>query len=371
MGQLAYKLPAFVAFLQLASLKPADRIVMMPKDTYLKSIYSYPDQFKQAWEESRKLEIPEEYSQISDAIISGMGASIFGGLALKSIFANEKLLIPINLVSDYNLPDYADEKTLLVATSYSGNTEETLSTFNQGLSKGCKVISITSGGKLQNVSEKNKVPAYIFKPKYNPSGVPRTGMGYTLGATLGIFSKLGFLDFNQQNAKETYLYMKNFINVIQKDEKMPSQVSQKIMGRIPIFVSAEHLTTGAHIWRNFLNETSKHVGFTYEIPNMNHHFLDGLSFPHQLKDDFIFVYVMSRHYSKEIQDRFEITRKITKKAGILDVSITLGGHGKFNELLELIIIGSVVSFNIAGFHKADPSTNEMVDFLKSELNKRR
>lgn len=343
----------------------------MSKDSYLDSIYAYPEQFKQAWDEASKLDIPEDYSEVGDAIVSGMGASIFGGLATNSVFSKDKLMLPLTLLSDYDLPQYADEKTLLITTSYSGNTEETLSTFDQGQERGCKTISITSGGKLQTKSDKKNVPNYVFKPKNNPSGAPRTAVGYTIGATLAVFAKLGFLDFTNDDAKDTYNYMKNFVKVIQKDQKMPSQLSQKILGRIPIFVSAEHLTAGTHIWRNFLNETSKHVGFTYEIPNMNHHFLDGLLHPRQLKDDFIFVYVMSKHYSSDIKKRFEITREITKKAGMLDVSITLGGHGRLNELLELIVIGSVISYNIAGFHKADPTTNEMVDYLKSELNKRR
>jgi glucose/mannose-6-phosphate isomerase len=343
----------------------------MSKDSYLKSIYSYPEQFKQAWDESTRLNIPEDYSEVGDAIISGMGASIFGGLALQSVFSKDKLHLPLSLLSDYNLPEYADEKTLLVTTSYSGNTEETLSTFEQGADKGCKMISITSGGKLRIEADKLKIPNYIFNPKNNPSGAPRTAVGYTIGATLGVFSKLGFLDFSNDDAKQTYNYMRNFVNVIQRDEKMPAQVAQKILGRIPIFVSAEHLTAGTHIWRNFLNETSKHVGFTYEIPNMNHHFLDGLFFPRQLKDDFIFIFVMSKHYSEDIKKRFEITREITKKAGMLDVAITLGGHGKLNELLELIVIGSLISFNISSYHKADPSTNEMVDYLKASLAKRK
>lgn len=290
---------------------------------------------------------------------------------MQSVFSTDKLLLPLTLISDYNLPEYADEKTLLITTSYSGNTEEILSTFKQGSEKGCKIVSITSGGKLKAQAEKKDFPVYAFNPKNNPSGAPRTAVGYTIGATLAVFSKLGLLNFSNQEAKETYQYMKNFVKVIQKDQRMPSQLSQKILGRIPIFVSAEHLTAGTHIWRNFLNETSKHVGFTYEIPNMNHHFLDGLLHPRQLKDDFIFVYVMSKHYSADIRSRFEITRELTKKAGMLDVSITLGGNGRLNELLELITIGSVISYNIAGFHKADPTTNEMVDYLKSQLAKRR
>lgn len=343
----------------------------MTRDAYLKSIYSYPEQFRQAWEESQKINFPDDFSEVGDAVVSGMGASIFGGLALQSVFAKDSLMLPLTLLSEYNLPEYADERTLLLTTSYSGNTEETLSVYEQGVNKGCRVVSIASGGKLKELSDKNGTPIYNFKPKYNPSGAPRTAVGYTIGATLGIFSKLKLLDFTEEEAKQVYVYMKNFVNVIQKDQKMPPQVSQKLLGRIPIFVSGEHLTAGTHIWRNFMNETSKHVGFTYDIPNMNHHFLDGLSFPPQIKDDFIFVYVMSKHYSADIRHRMEITRELTKRAGMLDISITLGGHSRFSELFELIIIGSIISFNIAAYHKVNPSTNEMVDYLKTALKKRR
>lgn len=343
----------------------------MPQDTYLKSIYSYPAQFKQAWDESTSIQIPSEYNEINDVIISGMGGSIFGGLAVKSVFANESdgLLAPVSLVTGYDLPEYADEKTLVIATSYSGNTEETLSVFEQAVEKGCKVIVITTGGMLEKKANEYDLPAYIFDPKFNYAEAPRTGLGYVIGATFGVLSKLDLLVFSDSESKKTFRYMSNFINMMKDEDRLPVQVAQKILGRIPIFVSAEHLSAGAHIWRNFLNETSKHIGFVSEIPDMNHHFLDGVLFPKQTKDNFLFVYINSNHYHARINKRFKISREITKKAGLLDISVTLGGNGKLNELFELIIIGSLVSFNLSRIHGANPATNEMVDYLKTSLDK--
>lgn len=336
---------------------------------YLESIYSYPKQFKEAWEKSLKIEFPFEYGNISDVIIAGMGGSAFGGFLLKSVFSDEKVLVPVEVVNQYELPGYADERTLVLVTSYSGNTEETLSIIKQAKVRGCKIAVITSGGKLKNLLSSENYPGYIFSSSLNPSGAPRTSIGYLLGATLGVLSNLKLLNFTNKEALETIKYIENFTKYLAKDNKLVVQMTQKIYGTAPIFVTAEHLTASAHIWRNFFNETSKNIGFLYEIPEMNHHFLDSLSYPAEIKPNLSFIFIKSELYNERNKKRMEITRQVIKKSGFNDISITLSSNSKINQAWELIIIGSLVSYHMAKIHGANPSSNEFVDYLKEQLSK--
>ncbi len=337
---------------------------------YLESIFSFHKQFQTAFKDVQNIELSDnrnDYDEIRDIVVAGMGGSAFGGRVIRSAFLDDKLSAPLDIAHRYELPNYADEKTLVICTSYSGNTEETVAIYKEAKSRGCPIICVSSDGKLAELSKIDNVPCYIFNPKDNPSKAPRTALGYNIGAVIGILSKLDLLDFSQKDADETYKYMESFIKLIEDDDRMPRQVAQKFLGRIPVFVSAEHLISASHIWRNFLNETSKHVGFVQEIPEMNHHFLDGLLYPKKNKDDLLFIYINSSLYSKQNKKRMKATRDVTRKYGISDISISLGANDKFNEIWELLIIGCTAAFHLAKIHGVNPSSNEMVDLLKSKL----
>ncbi|PIR42646.1 hypothetical protein CO058_03095 [candidate division WWE3 bacterium CG_4_9_14_0_2_um_filter_35_11] len=333
---------------------------------YLKSIGYYHSQFKESWNGSNRIKMPKNFQGVSEVIIAGMGGSSFGVRVVTSAFSDE-LVLPIHLVEGYDLPEYADETTLVLVTSYSGNTEETVSILEQARVKGCKIFAITSGGKLKNAVDSGNIPGYIFDTNYNPSGSPRTGIGYIVGSTLGVLTSLKFLEFSQQKAMRTASFIKHFTELLSRSSDMIFKISSKIDGYSPIFIASEHLVSASYVIRNFMNETSKNIGFTYDIPSMNHHFLDGLDFPNDINKKYIFVYLISSLYNERNKKRFEIMRGITKEKGINDIAITLGAKDKLDEIWEAIIIGSLVSYNLAVAHKVDPRTNEMVDLLKREL----
>lgn len=342
----------------------------MSKKAYLESLMNIDKQFIEAFHYCYNSKIPDGFKDVSDVIIAGMGGSIFGGLTVKEGYSSEKLFLPITLISDYNLPEYADEKTLVICTSYSGNTEETLSIFEEASSRGCRIYGLTSGGKLAEYirEEDDRTFGYIFSNKYNPSSVPRVGMGYTIGGTIGILANLGLLDVKISEIEDLATYINLFVNKIASEEVLISQISLKIFDKVPIIIGAEHTNAATHIWRNFYNETAKSLAFNLSIPDMNHHFLDGLSYPSKLKDTHVFVFTNSTLYNERIKKRIDITRSIVKRADIDEFSITLHGKTRIKEIFELIIIGSFISLNIAEQNGENPSSNEKVDQLKLALD---
>ena len=340
-------------------------------DDYLVSIKSFHKQFLTAYKGAYHTMVSTKHNLMnaSDIVIAGMGGSSFGGRILLSAFGDNNLIVPVRLATGYSLPAYADEKTLVVITSYSGNTEEEFEIFKEARSRGCKIVCISSGGKLSKIVTEGKIPGYIFDTKHGSAHVPRTGIGYIAGSTLGMLSALGYINFTQKEAEGLYNHIDNFVKMVSKDDRTPTMLTQKFIDKMPVFIAAEHLYYGAHIWRNFLNETAKSMGFVQQIPYMNHHFLDGLEHPHDIKERMVFVFIKSKLYYPRNIKRMEITRDIIKKRGMMDISLSLSGTNKLYELWEVIVMGCLVSYNLAKIYGADPSTNEMVDYLKESLDR--
>ncbi|OGC51463.1 hypothetical protein A2982_02765 [candidate division WWE3 bacterium RIFCSPLOWO2_01_FULL_39_13] len=339
----------------------------MAEDTYLRSIFSFHKQLWQSYTESKQIKLPGEYSGVSNIVIAGMGGSIFGGLILKGAFSSE-LKKPLALISDYLLPAFADENTLFIVSSCSGNTEETLGALKEARGRRCKIVAISSGGKLGDYIKDNQIPGYIYDPEYNfDSKVPRTGIGYTAGSVLGIFSKLGLIEFSGTDIKALAEDISSYVEFLKHDLAKASSLSSKFIGKIPVFISSEHTNCAGHIFRNFFNETSKNLAFNLQIPDMNHHFLDGLKYPADASSNFVFVFLESNLYHPRNKKRFEITKSVIQRSGYAEAVIKTSGKNKMLDIWEIIILGCVVSYQLALSHKVDPATNEMVNYLKSEL----
>ncbi len=335
-------------------------------DLYLEAIKSYSKQFKQTFFEVTQKGIPN-YENISDIVIAGMGGSIFGGKFVDRVFGTDKLLIPLKVLSNYELPAYADENTLVIVTSFSGNTEEALSVYYEAQRIGCSLFVITGGGTLAKEVKSGRVAGYIFEKRHGSEHTPRTGIGYQIGAILGLLSDLDLLLFSEKEALDLVDYIQSFTDATLKNTRTTNNISQKLIQKIPVFISADHLYTGAYIWRNFMNETAKHVGFSIEIPDLNHHLLDGLLFPKNLQNNLIFILLQSDLYHPRIQKRFKITRDILNKQKYLNISLTMSGKSREKDVWETIVLGSMISYNLARIYGVNPSTNEMVDYLKQQL----
>ena len=342
---------------------------MQSAQDYLKTINSFDLQFSHAFNDIFAMDIDAELGNVNDVIVSGMGGSDFGGRTALGVFGDDKLLVPLRVLNDYELPAYADEKTLVILSSNSGSTEEVLFIEKQAIERGCKIFGITTGKDLGASIQAKKFAGYIYDPIYNYSASPRTSIGYSVGATIGLLSKLKLLNFTKEEADQTAAYMKSFTQQLEADDSMQKKLSEMLVDGIPVIISADHLRSATFIWRNFMNETAKHTGFVMEIPNLNHHFLEGFAYPKTQKDSFLLIYVNSPLFNDRVKTRFNVTRGVTQKFEIPDFLIETKGTNKFNDFWEIVIIGGLVSYNLSQIHGVNPATNELVDFLKQSLGK--
>lgn len=317
-------------------------------------------QCEAAWNESTSLVLPK-IENITNIVFCGMGASIYGALVLKSVMGRN-LPYPIELVSDYYLPDYVGKNTLVVLTSYSGTTEEVLSCAEDAKAKEAQMVVITKGGPLAEFAKDNNVPAYIFNPALNPNNVPRLGTGYTVLGMIGLLNKIGVIDIEEKEISDALVRMYDKIEDIKQQALQDHEI---FMNKIPIIFAAEHLSGNALILRNQFNETSKTFSSFFLLPDLNHHLMEGLQFPENAPLHILII--NSSDYSDKIRKRIALTEQVVTKNNYPVHEFVTSGQTVYDDVLEVLLYGSFLSLYIGLAHKQNAGANPWVDWFKNEL----
>jgi len=334
------------------------------------SIENLSKQCSHAWEECKSIEVPESYKNINKMVMTGMGGSGLGARVIESIFGLE-LKIPLIRINDYDLPDWVDEKTLVICSSYSGNTEEAVSTAKQAKTKKAKWMAIYAGGKLMEMAQKNKIPFYKIDPIYNPSNQPRMAIGYSIIGQLALVSKTGIISISEQDIDNITLAMKKVIeenNIKVSSEQNPAKkMAKKMFQKEIIIVPARHLKGAIHTFKNQMNENAKNLSHRHDIPELNHHLMEGLKFPKNNKQDLVFLFINSSLYPQRINQRFQITKDVVQKNNIKTLSWQATAKTKLSQTFEFIQFGAFVNFYLTMLYGIDPAPIPWVDYFKTKL----
>lgn len=333
-----------------------------------KNVYASVDelakQCRQAWKESQKVNFPKEYKNVQNIILCGMGGSAYAAYFIKALFSNS-LPVSFELVNSDIPPAYVQKNTLVMLSSYSGSTEETISCGHLSLERKAKITAVTTNGsKLAELVKTNNIPAYTFNPLFNPAGQPRLGQGYMITGHIGILAKIGLItlssdavgnaiDFLEKNSKSIELIAKN--------------TARKFVEKIPVIVSSAHLAGNAHALRNQFNETAKNFSAYSLIPELNHHLMEGLLHPKERILRFLFL--RSSLYKPTIQKRFDLTREVIAKNDIETIEIEVLGDTAFAQILYALSFGGYLTFYLAIIYNQDPSVIPWVDYFKNKLAK--
>jgi glucose/mannose-6-phosphate isomerase len=356
-----------------ASLLDNKKIIKdLDKSNCLESITLLSKQCDFAWEEVKKMNFPSEYRNVSSIVFTGMGGSAYGARIIKSLFS-DSIKIPVDIVNDYHLPGFAGSDTLVVAASYSGGTEETLSCAKEALERGCKTIGISSGGNLEEMLKKAGNPVFVFDTEYNPSNQPRLGQGYMQMGQLAMLNKLGFLNIKEEEIKEVISLLISGNNEFNADILYEKNIAKKnayiFKDKIVNLIAAEFLEGAVHSIRNPLHETGKHFANYFLVPEMNHHLMEGLSFPSNNPEILHFVLINSFLYREKIQKRMKLTKEVIIKNNIGVTEVALSGKTRLEQVFELIQLGSFISFYLAMIHGVNPANIPWVDYFKNNLKK--
>lgn len=319
----------------------------------LGSTVMFPDQCRQAWEESSKIEYGAEYKDIYNIVVCGMGGSRFTPKAIKELY-KDRIKEPYEIVEDYTLPAYVDSDTLVILSSYSGTTEEVLACYKEAKKAGARVTAVSSAKMVDS-------PSYVFDPKYNPCGQPRIGGGYLLMGHVGILKALGLIDVSNQEVEEAIVHAKTV------NEHQGKELATMLFDTHPFIITAEFLKGFGNGFANQINETAKMISDYRYIPELNHHLMEGLKHPDTLHKNGLFLFFLSDLYSSSIRKRFAITEDVVKKQKIATHSVTLTGKTKLAQLLEAFALSGFTTFHLAMLYKTDPVAIPWVTYFKEQL----
>jgi glucose/mannose-6-phosphate isomerase len=318
------------------------------------------DAFKLAMEHS----LPSYYINVKKIVLSGMGGSGQANDIIANLLRNSTDLI-VESVHDYFLPNFVDAETLVIVSSYSGNTEETLSTFIEAHERGAKLLAISTGGKLKILADKYRAPFFGF----DYACPPRASFPYLFIFLLAIFSKLGFLKFDSADLSRIQEVLPLALKKYGTESSLfgnPAKIlAQKLHGMIPVIYATERLIGVANRFKAQLNENSKNFAFAEEFPELNHKSLEGLGNPPE------------RCHIVMLESNFEFERNIKRQnitADVLGRQHVKVDRVKFiqakdqiSEILLMILFGDFVSYYLAVLNHANPGVNDVVDYLKEKL----
>jgi glucose/mannose-6-phosphate isomerase len=333
----------------------------------LESITKLPDQCRDAWSVGQALDLPPDYRDIDKIAILGMGGSAIGGDFFRVLLQRESG-VPLFNIRAYDLPPFVDERTLVIASSYSGNTEETLSAFDQALGMPCKKLAITSGGKLLTTARANGVPTFSYEFK----GEPRAAVGWGLMPLLRVGEKLGLMQGVERDVDEMLQVMESLQGEIGVDVPTASneakQVTERLHEKLPVVYGAGLLTEVAHRWKTQINESSKAWCFYEELPELHHNAIVGYPLPTGIARDTVVVLLRSEDLvHRRVVMRYAFTEKLLKDSGVEALTIRSRGKSALAQLMSLVIFGDYVSGYLGLLYGVDPSPTDVIAELRAFL----
>lgn len=353
----------------MIDLNKKEAIQQIDASGVYESVISLPAQAKQAWEEVSALDLPATYKECTNGVFLGMGGSNLGFHLIKQVFFDQ-MSIPVELVNGYRLPKTVGEQTLVIVSSYSGNTEETLHLAQLALERGAKLIAITTGGKLAQLANDSDFPVYMIDPKHNKAGQPRLGIGYSVFSQIGIFAKLGIITINEEEVQTIFTHFQELQErwQIESQEKNEAkELATQLHGKIPVWVAADHLVGNTRIAHNITNETPKCYSGFYAIPDLNHHLMEGLKNPHEAMKHITFLAFQSSIYHDRNQKRMEITKQVVEKNHVTWLRYTPQAFSALGQACEVLLLSNFIVFYLSMLYEEDPCPIPFVDFFKSEL----
>lgn len=322
-------------------------------------IEKFPSDMKEAFEIGSKAVKSFDTKKVDRVLIIGLGGSGIGGRICQNLVF-DSCSTPISLVNNYDLPAWVNSTTLVIAVSYSGNTEETLNAYNQATEKGCQIACITSGGSL---AEKAKIDGanIVLIPGGQP---PRTSFGYNASQLFFILEAYGLLSQNFSGM------LKPVAEILeQKSESIrtkASQIAKGLADKLPVVYAPSNLEGVAIRLRQQINENAKMLCWHHVLPEMNHNELVGWADEH-LNIGVIFLYSDRDH--PKVETRRKLTRDILKKKVNACFEIQAQGDTAMEQAYYLIHLGDWISFYLAEIRDVDPIEIDVIDYLKSELAK--
>lgn len=336
------------------------------KSNYLGFLTGFPEQLTQA----NGIPIPSSLTSlkgtIKNIVIAGMGGSAISGDVVASLYLDE-VNVNVSVIRDYRIPAYVDEHTLFIASSYSGNTEETISAFNEALARKARIICVTTGGTLAESAAGNNIEVISI-----PTGFqPRAAIGFSLFVLIKIFAAVGLIKNPTSDIQDCMNEMSTQNTNFRPENDGPNlslTIAEKLLGKIPLIYTgpAPLDVLGNRLVCQF-NENSKVLAFSNVIPELNHNEIMGWADTTPCLDKYYVLFLRDESSHPSVNLRKDITQEILAKYGVPFEIVHAKGDSKLSKIMYFIYLGDYISFYLAMLNHADPSPIGNINFLKDRL----
>ncbi|HNS51878.1 MAG TPA: bifunctional phosphoglucose/phosphomannose isomerase [Anaerolineae bacterium] len=325
-----------------------------------------PEQCRDAWEGARGLDLPPSHRSITRVLVAAMGGSAIGGDLAAAAVANQ-CRAPILVHRDYGIPAYADPQTLVIACSYSGETEETLSAFEAAHRRGCPLVAVATGGTLARQAAEWGAP--LLRVAYQSQ--PRAALGYLLVSMLGILRAAGAIDDPSPSLDEALGLLEARAPALAPESPLSrnpaKQLAASLAGRVPLIAGSGALAPVARRWKGQVNENCKGWACFEVLPEMDHNTLAGVHFPAEAVRWFtaLFLHPEPAPGSPSRADRrVDLTRQHLQQRGIPCHDVPLPGESPLAQILSAVQLGDYMSCYLAFRYGADPTELDDVVHFK-------
>jgi glucose/mannose-6-phosphate isomerase len=351
------------------SLDDAQVRARLDPDGSYDRIYGLPEQCMQAWEQVRGFELPAGYGDIDKLLVIGMGGSAIAADFLQALSYPESR-IPVTVVRGYSVPAWVDGRTLVIACSHSGNTEEVLAAFGEAVAGPAKTLVITTGGELEKTAAARGIPTL----KYSYPNVPRDAFGHGFVRLLAVANALGMVRVDDARmamaVDEMQAQRRNLAADVPEADNAAKKVARFFEGNIPFSIGSELLTPVARRWRTQMDENADVLAIWDEMSELNHNLVVGLRHPEALKSVRA-VFLDHESINSRNRLRYELTAELFANAGIENQRILFPQRDRLSAQLCAVHFGDLVSYYLAMLCGTRPVEIDNINWLKDQLAARR
>lgn len=350
----------------MSILDQKDLLASLDPKSMKSLVETFPEHIAETARSMRNITLPP-FRKPTVLLVTGLGGSAIGGDLVRSIVGNH-MTIPMIINRDYDLPAFVNTTATMIACSYSGNTEETLSSYEQGRNAGANIVCITSGGELETMARRDGFPVLNL-----PVGLPpRAALGYSLITLLASLESMqlisGILEgipdaINVLNDLKTRYGTEN-----PENSNPAKSLARSLSGKlVAIYGSNSAMDAAAFRWRSQIAENAKNLAFHHVLPEMNHNELVGWQYPEDVLKKIGVILLRDKEDHPQVQRRFELTREvIVRRAGVVH-EVWSEGESRLTRVLSILYLGDFVSLYMAYLNNVDPSPVLVIDSFKAKL----
>ena len=326
------------------------------------------EQCLHAWEMGLRFSLPPAYRKARNVIVAGVGGSAIGGELMADLITKEGSPL-VTVCRDYHLPPYLSQDSLVIASSYSGNTEETVAAFEDALERGAKVVAVTTGGRLLELAEQAGAP--VFRVDYE--GEPRTALGYSFLAPLAMLQNLGLSPNSDDavvEATESLFSLEHSLSPQTPTHDNPAkELAMTLHGKMIVIYGGGMLCGVARRWKTQFNENAKAWAFVELLPEAGHNAIAGLWWPRPMGRKVCGVLLNTLSLHPRIRLRYQVIEELLGRAGVECRTVDGVGQSNLAQILSSVMFGDFTSYYLAMLNGEDPSPVPPLDHLKDVLRR--